>query len=98
MVLLTATKQHKREQTNNNMSKITFSLDHNDRAIVNNSTHERIHPACFTDLAPYYSYLLGTKGERQSQNLLRDVFHGEKVISNMIASSHAMHLTYENKE
>lgn len=66
------------------MSKPTYSLSLNEKAVVKDSTGEKMFPNCFADLAPYYSYVLGSKGKKQAQQVLRSVFNGEQVISDLI--------------
>jgi len=69
-----------------------YHLNHLERGIVCSDTGEIVRPSCWVDLVPYYSYLVGLKGHKKDANcLLKRVFKGEKVISDMIIASHQLH-------
>lgn len=66
---------------------MTYYLNEAEKAIVNGKTGEVIRPSCYSDLSMYHSYLIGRGHEKFANNVLRDVFNGEKTISKMIANS-----------
>lgn len=66
------------------MSKAQYHLNLEDRSVEKDGTGEKIFPTCFNDLALYYSYVCGTEGVAEGQKVLKAVFKGEKVISNLI--------------
>lgn len=61
-----------------------YFLNEDEKGVVKGSTGEIMRPTCFVDLAAYYNYLVGCGEEKVAQHLLKDVFHGEKVITKMI--------------
>jgi len=66
------------------MSKSHYHLDPAEKAVVKDTTGEKMYPSCFDDLAIYYSYVCGTEGVAEGQKVLKAVFKGEKVISNLV--------------
>lgn len=66
---------------------MAYFLNIRERAIVDGDTGDIVHPSCWDDLSPYYSYLVERGHEQLAQSVLRDVMKGEKVISKMIAAS-----------
>jgi hypothetical protein len=70
-----------------------YYINHAEKAIVCSETGELIRPHCFAEIALYVSYLQGGKGHKKEVNtLLKRVFKGEKVISDMIMQSQMLHL------
>jgi len=71
------------------MCKIVINLK--ERALVNLKTGEVIRPSCFDDLAALHNYMLqsGKGYEKQAEQMLKDVFKGEKVITKMVAAMQA---------
>jgi predicted SprT family Zn-dependent metalloprotease len=68
-----------------------YHLNTDEKAIVSSKTGALVRPKCFDELAAFHSYLLG-KGKRhdkEAQQMLKDVFHGRKFISDLIAKSQA---------
>jgi len=61
-----------------------YHINIEEGAIVNGCNGEIIRPDCFQVLAQYYSYLLNQGEIGLASDLLRDVFNGKMVISNMI--------------
>jgi len=59
-------------------------IDSKNRALVNSKTGESVYPDCFDDLIAYHAYLIASKHPKQACEKLKDVFKGEKVISEMI--------------
>jgi hypothetical protein len=70
------------------MCKVRYLLNDEEKAIVDTHTGKLSRPSCYDTLAPYHCYLYGLKGHKKdAQHLLRDIFNGEQVISNMIRDS-----------
>lgn len=67
-----------------------YFLNITERGIVKSKTGEIVRPDCIDDLIAYYGYLSSTGDEKAAHHLLRDVFYGEKVISNMIYRMHSL--------
>jgi hypothetical protein len=61
-----------------------YHLNIKEQGIVKSTTGEILRPACITDVIAYHSYLESTGKEKQAQELLKDIFQGERVISKMI--------------
>jgi hypothetical protein len=61
-----------------------IKINHKEKALVNCKTAEIIRPTCFDSLAALHSYLCGLKREDEADEILKKVFRGEKVISDMI--------------
>jgi len=77
-----------------------YHLNAVEKAIVNGKTGELVRPKCWTDLEQYHSYLMG-KGKRhhrEADQLLKDVFHGEQVISKMVAKSQKLRASKRNED
>ncbi len=55
-----------------------------EKALVRSKDGEVIRPSCWYDLISYHSYLIDTSEEKEAKELLKKVFKGEKVISDMI--------------
>lgn len=66
------------------MSKSLYSLNPENKSVVKNDTGEEFFPSCYNDLSQYYSYICGTESNTEGQKVLKAVFKGEKVISNLI--------------
>jgi len=66
---------------------MTYFINEKEKGVVNGDTGEIVRPSCFGDLVVYHSYLLSKQHPQFAQNLLRDVFAGEKVITKMINNS-----------
>lgn len=60
-----------------------YFLNIKELGVVNGDTGEIIRPSCISDLIQYHTYLVEKGHPTFAQNLLRDVFNGEKVISKM---------------
>jgi hypothetical protein len=61
-----------------------YFINHQEKAIVCGETGELLRPTCWNDLVLYHSYILGTEKNKKAANqLLRDVFRGEMVMTNM---------------
>ena len=58
-----------------------------EKALVNDKG-VKVYPSCFIDLYAYYSYLCGSGKSKEAHKVLKRVFHGERVISDMIANMH----------
>ena len=61
-----------------------YSLDVTTKSVVRVSNGEQYHISCYDDLAPYYAYLSGKFGHDAAQKMLKNVFNGEKVMSELI--------------
>ena len=61
-----------------------IKINETEKALINGKTGELFRPSCFDILVPYHSYLKGRGQHDKADELLREVFRGEKVISNMI--------------
>jgi len=68
-----------------------YFLNTDEKCIINLNTGEIMRPPCIDDLILYHRYLVGSGENEQAKHLLKDIFHGEQVISNMIAGMHQMH-------
>ena len=58
-------------------------IDPKHKALVDSKTGKSMKPSCFDDLIAYHAYLLG-RHPKQANQMLKDVFGGEKVMSNMV--------------
>lgn len=56
--------------------------------MINPDTGDILRPSCFDDLAALYSYMMGMQKRKEADKLLKRVFKGEKVISDMVANAH----------
>ena len=61
-------------------------IDYKHKALVDSKSGEKVHPACFDDLMQLCAYLntSGKHGEEQAQQRLKDVFRGEKVMTELV--------------
>jgi len=73
------------------MCKYVINVE--EKAVIKTTTGELVRPSCFHDLNLYYTYLISTGEEKAAGTLLKKVFQGEKVISNMIKNMQEAHLT-----
>ena len=62
-----------------------------ERALVDCGTGDIVWPSCWEHLIPYHEYLVQDGQKSQAKQLLKRVFKGEKVISDMIKSSQDFH-------
>ena len=67
-----------------------IKINFEEKALVNCKTAQILRPSCFDTLSVYHSYLQQKGLHEQADQLLKDVFKGEKVISKMIEK--AQHL------
>ena len=58
-------------------------IDTKHKALVCSKTGNKVYPACFDDLIAYHAYLLSSKHPKQAEQKLKDVFAGEKVITEL---------------
>lgn len=59
----------------------SYSLNPETKSIIHDKTGEGFSPSCFEDLRLYCAYISGKKhGKEKVQEILRDVFKGEKVM------------------
>jgi len=72
------------------MCHIKINLE--EKALVNTKTAQILRPSCFDTLAVYHAYLIATREHHEADELLKKVFKGEKVISDMIAKAQLHHL------
>lgn len=61
-----------------------YILDDATQSVVKESNGEQYHINCYGDLKPYYAYVVGKHGHDAGQKMLKNVFNGEKVISQLI--------------
>lgn len=61
-------------------------IDTKNKTLIDSKTGDTVKPSCFDDLIAYHSYLLTSKHPKLAHQTLKDVFKGEKVITNMIES------------
>ena len=61
-----------------------YHLNIKEKCIVKSSTGEIMRPSCIDDVILYNSYLECYGREKHAQQVLKDIFDGEKVISKMI--------------
>lgn len=69
-------------------------INREERALIDSKTGQIVRPSCFDDLVAYHAYLISGKNNKLANQVLKDVFAGEKVISNMVAEMR-QGLTYE---
>lgn len=67
---------------------MTYAINEEHKAIVSGKTGKMCYPSCFADLTLYHAYLTGKGQEDKAQNLLKEVFKGERVIAKMIKNLH----------
>lgn len=72
------------------MCHIKINLE--EKALVNTKTAQILRPSCFDTLVIYHAYLISTQEHQQADDLLKKVFKGEKVISDMINQAQKRHL------
>lgn len=63
-------------------------IDSQNKALINSKSGKSVHPSCWDDLVQYHAYLLTSKHPEHAQQVLKNVFKGEKVISDMIKHNH----------
>jgi len=61
-----------------------YKLVDDTRSVEKESSGEQYHINCYDDLKPYYAYLVGKHGHEAGQKMLKNVFNGEKVMSELI--------------
>lgn len=66
-------------------------LNTKEKALVDSITGDILRPSCFDDLVAYHSYLIGIGKSKEAKTLLKDVFKGEKIISNMVEALQKIH-------
>lgn len=64
-----------------------YSLNDVTKSVKKDSTGEELHVNCYDDLKPYYAYVCSKDSAKAGQQMLRNVFNGEKVIKNMIENA-----------
>jgi hypothetical protein len=64
------------------MCQIKINLE--ERALVHSKTAQILRPSCFDDLILLHSYYLSANEQENADELLKKVFKGEKVITNMV--------------
>lgn len=64
------------------MCKIKINMK--EKALVHSKTGDILRPSCFDDLVAVHSYLVGFQRVKEADKLLKRVFEGEMVITNMI--------------
>jgi hypothetical protein len=72
------------------MCHIKINLE--EKALVNTKTAQILRPSCFDTLAVYHAYLISTNEHASADDLLKKVFKGEKVITDMINQAQLHHL------
>ena len=61
-----------------------IKINHEEKALINTKTAQVLRPSCFDTLVLYHSYLLSKHDQKHADEILKKVFKGEKVISDMI--------------
>jgi len=61
-----------------------IKINHKEKALINTKTAEVFRPSCFDTMALLHSYYLDRGYHDKADELLRRIFKGEKVISEMI--------------
>lgn len=69
-----------------------IKINFEERALVHTKTAQILRPSCFDTLVVYHSYLESKKMGKEADDLLKKVFAGEKVISDMIEQSQKYNL------
>ena len=64
-----------------------IKINQKEKALVDGKTGEILRPSCFDELSAVHSYLLGFQRIKEADDLLKRVFEGEMVISNMIKNA-----------
>jgi len=59
-----------------------YFLNEKEKCIVRSKDGEIMRPSCIDDVILYHAYL--GADSKEAQHLLKDIFHGEKVISKMV--------------
>ena len=61
-------------------------IDYQHKALINSKSGEKVYPKCFDDLMSYCAYLnsSGKHGEEQAEQRLKDVFKGERVMTELV--------------
>ena len=68
-------------------------INHNEKALINTKTAEIFRPSCFDTMALLHSYYLQRGHQEKADELLKRVFKGEKVISDMVEKAQKHHLS-----
>lgn len=63
-----------------------YVINVKEQCLVDTKTGDIIRPSCWSDLAGLYSYLVGSGRQAQADEMIKEVFKGEKVITKMIES------------
>lgn len=69
---------------------MTLLVDFKHKALIDSKSGDKAFPTCFDELMDYHAYLLNSKHPNEAQRILKRVFEGELVITNM-------HLEMENQ-
>lgn len=59
-------------------------IDYKNKALINSKTKVKVYPNCFDDLVQYHAYLCYKGQVDYAEHKLKEVFKGEKVISDMV--------------
>lgn len=74
-----------------------IKVNYKEKALVDCKTGGIVRPSCFDTLLAHDSYLRGKKHIEQADAILRKVFKGEKVISDMIEHAQKLNLIKKSK-
>jgi hypothetical protein len=70
-----------------------IKINREEKALVNGHSGEVLRPDCFDTLVLYHSYLVQRGYQDRADEILRRVFKGEKVISDMIKQAQELDLS-----
>lgn len=63
---------------------MTILINLKEKMLIDSETGDVVRPSCWETLIPYHSYLCGRNHAAMAQNVLRQVFSGERFITKMI--------------
>lgn len=61
-----------------------YYLNLPEKCIINGNDGQLMRPPCINDVIALHAYLIGSGESQQAQQLLSNIFNGEKVITNML--------------
>lgn len=74
-----------------------IKVNHKEKALIDVKTGDIVRPSCFDTLMIHDSYLRSKKNHIEADSILKKVFKGEKIISDMIADAQKLNLVKKLK-
>ena len=65
-----------------------YHINLKEQCLIDGKTGEILRPSCFSDLSALYSYMVSAGEQTQADEMIKEVFKGEKVITKMIERYH----------